>query len=121
MRTPASIESEDKDLLQEPKEPEGIDSLDTASEVLKDEVQERHVDAKAPQLNKRPDRAKPTALDQVLAKAEKLGVLVEDVRQTPACCIWVRLLAMPDAQHRALARKLIELGFQHSIGRGYWK
>ncbi len=121
MSTAARVESEDRDLLQESKEPEGIDSLDTASEVPKHQVQKRPVDAKASQLHKRSDRAKPTVLAQVLAKAEKLGVLVEDGRQTSACCIWVRLLATPDAQHRALARKLIELGFQHAMGKGYWK
>lgn len=65
--------------------------------------------------------SKPTALDQVLAEATELGVPVEDGRETTSGHIWVSLVATNDNLHRRLARKLIEFGFEHSPGKGYWK
>lgn len=65
--------------------------------------------------------SKPTALDKMLAQAVELGVLVEDKRATVSGEIWVRLLSAPDSKHRRLIRKLIELGFAHSPGKGYWR
>lgn len=65
--------------------------------------------------------SKPSALDQVLAQAAKLKVPVEDERETASGSIWVNLVATPDNQHRRLARKLLELGFEYWPGKGYWR
>lgn len=65
--------------------------------------------------------SKLTALDRLLAQAAELGVPVEDGRETTSGRIWVTLLVTPDNPHRRLARKLIEFGFEHSPGKGYWK
>ena len=64
--------------------------------------------------------SKPTALERVLAQATQLGVSVEDGRETALGRVWVDLRTVPDKQHRMLARNLIELGFQHWPGKGYW-
>lgn len=65
--------------------------------------------------------SQPTALDKILAQAVELGVTVEDGREGAFGRVWVRLLSTADNRHRRLARKLIELGFQHSPGKGYWR
>ena len=63
---------------------------------------------------------KPTLLDRLLAQAMELGVPVEDGRETCSGSIWVGLVAMPDNSHRMLAHKLLDFGFKHSPGKGYW-
>lgn len=65
--------------------------------------------------------SKSTALDRMLVQAIELGVRVEDGRATDSGRVWVRLLSPPDNRHRRLARKLIELGFEYSPGKGYWR
>jgi len=65
--------------------------------------------------------SKSTALERMLAQAIEFGVPVEDGRTTASGRVWVRLLSTPDSRHRRLARKLIELGFQYSPGKGYWR
>lgn len=67
------------------------------------------------------DTSKSIYLDRVLALATKLDVQVEDGRETESGYIWVSLMAIPDNRHRTLASKLIELGFEHWPGKGYWK
>lgn len=80
------------------------------------------VEAPSPdQSNELADTDKQFALDRVLAHAAKLGIPVEDGRGSALGRIWVSLLAAPDNQHRRLARKLIEVGFEHFPGQGYWK
>lgn len=64
---------------------------------------------------------KSTPLDQVLAQAGKLGISVDDGRETASGRVWVSLVATPDNLHRSLARKLIACGFEHWPGKGYWK
>jgi RNA polymerase primary sigma factor len=120
-RTVYNFESEERFPLQEAKEPEVIDAIHTANEALEHQAQKSSVEAQVPQLRRPSNQSKLTALDRLLEKAAELGVSVEDGRQNPTKCIWVRLLATPDAQHRALARKLFEFGFEYSQGRGYWK
>ncbi|RSE90425.1 sigma-70 family RNA polymerase sigma factor [Achromobacter denitrificans] len=77
----------------------------------------------APQreLIQRAGSMKPTALDQVLMQAGKLGISVDDGRETASGRIWVSLVATPDNLHRSLARKLTACGFEHWPGKGYWK
>jgi len=65
--------------------------------------------------------SKTTALDKILAKAMELGVPVEDWRESASGRVWVRLVSTSDNRHRSLARKLIEVGFEHSPGKGYWR
>lgn len=67
------------------------------------------------------DPSNSTALDRVLARAIELGVPVEDGRATASGRVWLRLLSTPDNRHRRLACKLIELGFEYSPGKGYWR
>lgn len=64
---------------------------------------------------------KPTTLEQVLTLADELGVPVQDERNTASGRIWVNLVTTPDKIHRRLRRVLVEFGFRHSFGRGYWK
>ncbi|WP_418319038.1 sigma-70 family RNA polymerase sigma factor [Piscinibacter sakaiensis] len=64
---------------------------------------------------------KVSALDQLLAQAAELGIPVEDGRSGASGCVRVGLIATPDSSHRRLARKLLDFGFDHSPGRGYWK
>jgi RNA polymerase primary sigma factor len=65
--------------------------------------------------------SKQPALDQVLAQAAQLSIPVEDERKTTSGGVWVNLVDTPDNQHRKLARKLLELGFEYWPGKGYWK
>lgn len=73
------------------------------------------------ELIRRTGSMRPTSLDQVLAEAAKLGISVDDGRESASGCIWVSLVATPDNPHRRLARKLIAFGFEHWPGKGYWK
>lgn len=62
---------------------------------------------------------KPILLDSLLAHAIALGVPIKDGR---ADCsgIWVGLMTTPDNSHQMLARQLLDFGFKHSPGKGYW-
>ncbi|MNX42613.1 RNA polymerase sigma factor SigA [compost metagenome] len=76
--------------------------------------------APTPKSNQRTSSSKSLALDKVFALAAKLNVQVEE-RETSSGSIWVNLVDTPDNQHRRLARKLLELGFEYWPGKGYWK
>lgn len=65
--------------------------------------------------------AKSSSLNRLLAQAAELGVLIEDGRSSASGLIWVNLVHTPDNLHRSLVRKLIEFGFVHSPGKGYWR
>ena len=65
--------------------------------------------------------AKPTVLDRLLAQAMDLGFRVEDQRGNGSGSIWVNLPDPPDSGTQALVRKLLEMGFEHWPGKGYWK
>lgn len=73
------------------------------------------------ELIQRTGSVRPTSLDQVLAQAAKLGISVDDGRESTSGRIWVSLVATSDNPHRRLARKLIAFGFEHWPGKGYWK
>lgn len=64
---------------------------------------------------------KPTALDRLLNQARAADVAVEDDREGDSQRIWVRTANSPANRSHKLVRKLIELGFQHSPGKGYWR
>ena len=68
-----------------------------------------------------PDSQKPTALDFLLNRATEIGALVEDGRKTASGRIWVNLAGVTGGLHQKLARKLVEFGFEHWPGQGYWK
>lgn len=95
--------------ISEPQEPAEVDNPGVAEE------------APPRQSIPRAGSSKPSALDQVLAQAAKLNVPVEDERETSSGSLWVNLVATPDNQHRKLARKLLELGFEYWPGKGYWR
>lgn len=85
-------------------------------------VSKRQAAARSPRKPiQRADSSEPTALNRVLARATELGAAVEDGRGTAVERIWVNLEATHDASRRKLARKLIEFGFKHSPGKGFWK
>ena len=89
-----------------PAEADGLGAADAAS---------------SHELIQRTGSMRPTSLDQVLAQAAKLGISVDDGRESASGRIWVNLVSTPDNPHRRLARKLIAVGFEHWPGKGYWK
>lgn len=64
--------------------------------------------------------SKRSELNQVLALATDLGIHVEDDRLGSGR-IWVEIVDARDANHRKLARRLHELGFEFWPGKGYWQ
>lgn len=109
------LQPEENPLAQSVPEPESDDTPHTAEPIPQ-------------QATPRPPRepaqpagsSKPSALDQLLAKALELGIPVNDERQS-AGSIWVELLEPRDNTHRRLIRKLLDFGFAFWPGRGYWK
>ena len=71
--------------------------------------------------NRPTNSEKDSSLDLLLAQAAELGIPIEDGRSNASGRIWVILRATPSTTHQRLARKLIECGFVHSPGKGYWK
>lgn len=65
--------------------------------------------------------SKPTALNLLLEQAVSLGIPVEDRCEGTDRRIWINLVDLKETQHRIFARKLIELGFTHLPGKGFWK
>ncbi len=107
---------------QEPEDDELSDNVQTAAapdgpDVLKQPATTRALGEPILTVSS----SKPTALDRVLVQAKELGVPVEDGRGTTSGRVWVRLLSTTENRHRKLARKLIELGFECSPGKGYWR
>lgn len=104
---------------QEPEEDELSDDLQTS---LAPEAQKQPAELRSLRESiQKVGHSKSTALDRMLAQAIELGVPVEDGRATASGRVWVRLLSTPDNRHRRIARKLIELGFEYSPGKGYWR
>lgn len=64
--------------------------------------------------------SKPSALDQLLAKAAELGIRVDDDR-VGSGRIWVELVEARENTHRRLVRQLLAFGFAFWPGKGYWK
>lgn len=93
----------------------------------------RQIESKAIRTLRHPSISKPfahtvlgvqteqNALSRMLAQAIELGIPVEDECAAASSRVWVRLLSTPDKKHQWLARKLIELGFRYSPGKGYWR
>lgn len=121
-RTVLGVQTEQNPLsanAQEPEEDELYDDVQTSA-ALQAQKQPAAVRSLS-ESNQTIDPSKSTALDRMLAQAIELGVPVEDGRATASGRVWVRLLSTPDNRHRRLARKLIELGFDYSPGKGYWR
>lgn len=51
-------------------------------------------------------------LDQMLAKAKQMGIVVDDDRLGPSGRVWVRINEEPDNSHRRIVRNLLSLGFE---------
>jgi hypothetical protein len=116
------LEPEENPLAPSAHEHEADDGSDTAELVSPPVAQKPATTRRPKRKSPQPDgSSKPTALDKVLAQAAELGVPVEDGRETATGRVWVSLVATPDNPHRRLARKLIEFGFEHSPGKGYWR
>lgn len=62
----------------------------------------------------------PSALDRILVQASEMGIRVFDGRQSTGK-IWVKLLEPQDGAQRRFVRKLLEIGFTFSPGKGYWQ
>lgn len=102
-------------------EPEGDDAPDTAEPIPQPAKPKRQAAPRPPREPAQPaGSSKPSSLDQLLAKALELGILVNDERQS-AGSIWVELLEPRDNAHRRLIRKLLDFGFAFWPGKGYWK
>ena len=59
-------------------------------------------------------------LELLLAQAKHMGIPVDDDRGSTGS-VWVNLTEMQDKRARALARKMLAMGFKHWPGRGYWR
>jgi len=63
----------------------------------------------------------PVALDRLLDEARVMGLVVDDNREHGSRRILVRVTELPDAASRELVRKLADMGFEFSLGKGYWR
>lgn len=59
--------------------------------------------------------------DDLLALAVELGITVDDDREGQSGKIWVNVIDTTDELERRLIDRLIDFGFQLSLGKGYWK
>ena len=120
-RMALGLQPEENPLAQSAPEPEGDDAPDTAEPIQPPAKPTRQA---APRPQREPAQpagsSKPSALDQLLAKALELGVPVNDERQS-AGSVWVELLEPRDNTHRRLIRRLLDYGFAFWPGKGYWK
>ncbi|MCA6218835.1 sigma-70 family RNA polymerase sigma factor [Ideonella sp. B7] len=73
-----------------------------------------------PEVTQSAGSSKPSALDRILGQASAMGISVFDGRQSTGT-IWVKLLEPQDNAQRRLIRKLLEIGFTFSQGKGYWQ
>ena len=62
---------------------------------------------------------KSVVLEHLLWDAMKLGFVVEDERERPSGCVWVRIHEAHDTSTRVLIKKLISNGFSYTPGAGY--
>lgn len=120
-RMALGLQPEENPLAQSVPEPEGDDAPDTAEPIPQPAKPKRQAAPRPPREPAQPaGSSKPSSLDQLLAKALELGILVNDERQS-AGSIWVELLEPRDNAHRRLIRKLLDFGFAFWPGKGYWK
>ncbi len=68
-----------------------------------------------------PLKERLSQLDQVLEQARALAIEVEDDRHGNSGRVWVGLDSHDDAASRKLVRRMLDLGFEHWPGKGYWK
>lgn len=68
-----------------------------------------------------PRNERLSPLDQVLEEARALGIEFDDDRHGNTGRVWVGLDSHDDAASRKLVRRMLEMGFEHWPGKGYWK
>lgn len=119
-RMAMGLQPEENPLAQSAPEAEGDEAPDTAEPIPQPTKSKRQAVPRPPREPAQPVGSKPSALDQLLAKALGLGIPVNDERQS-AGSIWVELLEPRDNTHRRLIRKLLAFGFAFWPGKGYWK
>lgn len=69
----------------------------------------------------RPNSLKPSALEKLLGQVLATGVVINDEREENSGRIWIRITETTDNRLRKLVRKLFGMGFEFSLGKGYWK
>lgn len=68
-----------------------------------------------------PLKERRSQLDQLLEQARALAIEVDDDRHGNSGRVWVGLDSHDDAASRKLVRRMLDLGFEHWPGKGYWK
>lgn len=120
-RMALGLQPEENPLAQRMPELEGDDTPYTREPIPQPPKPKQRVTPRPPrEPAQRAGSSKPSALDQLLAEALKLGIPVIDERQSDGS-IWVELREPRDNTHRRLIRKLQDFGFAFWPGRGYWK
>ncbi len=120
-RMALGLQPEENPLAQSAPDPEGDDAPDITEPIPQPPKSKRQATPRKPSEPAHPaGSSRPSALDQLLAKALELGVPVNDERQSGGS-IWVELLEPRDNTHRRLIRRLLDFGFAFWPGKGYWK
>jgi RNA polymerase primary sigma factor len=115
------LEPDENPLAPRSRTPGEDDEPDTAEPVPQPATPKRQAASRPRRApSEAADASKPSALDQLLAKAVELGIQVNDERLS-AGSVWVELLEPRDNPHRRLIRKLLDFGFAFWPGKGYWK
>lgn len=66
-------------------------------------------------------RSKISSINRLLAQASDLGITFLDCRDEDEGKLWINATAIPEIHHRKFIRKLLALGFEFQIGKGYWR
>lgn len=120
-RMALGLQPEENPLAHGAPDPAGDNAPDDAEPIPQPAKSKRQATPRTPREPAQPaGSSKPSALDQLLAKAIELGIPVNDERQS-AGSIWVELLEPRDNTHRRLIRRLQDFGFAFWPGKGYWK
>ncbi|MGK5028792.1 sigma-70 family RNA polymerase sigma factor [Janthinobacterium sp. MDT1-19] len=106
-----------------PKEEVAQDAPSQPSEAAhSQEANQIHSDASAihsPAITTSP--AKASSIDRLIEQATGLGISIVDERIGTTGKIWINFIDIPDDRYRKLTRKLMALGFEFMLGKGYWK
>ncbi len=70
---------------------------------------------------RQPSSGRKSALDRVLLLALELGYAVDDARGEGNRPTLISVTEPTDAKTKKLIRTLVEMGFQYSPGKGYWR
>lgn len=120
-RMALGLQPEENPLAQSAPDLEDDDAPDNTEPIPQPAKSKRQATPRTPSEPTHPaGSSRPSALDQLLAKALELGVPVNDERQSGGS-IWVQLLEPRDNTHRRLIRRLLDFGFAFWPGKGYWK